>query len=397
MSAIEVNSSELQKIEGRKYNNAGLDAFSGLGDALSDLMDDSEHTFAYLHKDDIIVKKQVREEFEDEDNSLEDLAGSIKRINLIQPILVRPVNGGYELVAGERRFRASLLAGLIKIASIIRALTDEQVEEIQLAENIQRKNLTQIEIAKRLAHKLEHKHGGDVEALCEELNKSRSWVSKFIHLVDLTPQAARLVSQDISADLEVIHTVRQIEKVDPGAAKALVDELKDTRGKKGENARDKAKAVKDAVKPKKPKKEKDNGNGGSTIELAEQQSDKVGTEEENQSLDFGVETAVINAKSQPSPLVIAGSIYNRMFSGASAHGVLNDLSTIEHDTFEEWLHTYYSAGEQCESLGNGVIGGFRNGSFSDEGYGALALVAFLCGSDSNAQFNVINIIGSVKS
>ncbi len=238
-------------------------AFDGLADMLSAgdlgaLIEGNGQDFSLITIAEIAVKPQVREIFEDAENSLEDLANSIREFGVFQPIIIRPIPGPipFELVAGERRLRASIMADKDQIPAMVRELTDEQAEAIQFAENIQRKNLTQIETAKRLQRDLDEL-GGDVEALMAKRQKSRAWISKWLSILDLPEQAQRVITESVSADPEVILAVKQVEKVDPEAAKELVDDLKKGRGKKGENARDKAQAAKDAVKPpKKPRKEK---------------------------------------------------------------------------------------------------------------------------------------------
>lgn len=216
----------------------GVDAFFGQQEG---------DQYSVLRLDDIDVNDQVRTEFEDSESSLAEMAESIKAVGVLQPVLVRPLpSGRYELVAGERRYRASRLAGKDTIPVLIREMTDEQVEEAQLAENIQRKNLTQMEIARRLQRDLD-RLDGDIDALMAKHHKSRGWISKMLGLLNLPEQTQRLVDEDVSADLAVIGAVKVIEKVDPQAARELVDDLKAGRTKG--NARDLAQAAKERVKP----------------------------------------------------------------------------------------------------------------------------------------------------
>lgn len=101
----------------------------------------------YLHLDDIIPNRfQPREVFEE--RALKELAVSIKEHGVIQPIIVRSVNGKYEIIAGERRYKASALAGLTKIPAIIRNLDDKESSKVALLENLQRRNLNPIEEAR---------------------------------------------------------------------------------------------------------------------------------------------------------------------------------------------------------------------------------------------------------
>lgn len=127
----------------------------------------------------ILVKNQVREEFEDEENPLSELADDIKQRGILQPILVRPVQGGkYELVAGERRFRAAKLAGLKAIPAFVKSMTDEEAAEAQFIENIRRKNLTLQEEAQRIQRDLDA-CGGDVEAVLKNTASPKAGVYGF--------------------------------------------------------------------------------------------------------------------------------------------------------------------------------------------------------------------------
>lgn len=226
-------------------------SFAGAAELLGGidaLFNDTGPQYSLIPLGMIEVKAQIRETFEDDENTLEDLAASIKARGLLQPILLRSTSDGYELIAGERRYRASKLAGLEHIPAYIREMSDEEAEDAQMAENIHRKNLTQIEEAKKIQRDLDKL--GSVDAVLERHQKGRPWLSKMLALLDLPEQTKRLVVENVSADIEVINTVKTVEKADPKKAKALVDDLKSTRGQA--NARKKAQAAKDEVKPKKP-------------------------------------------------------------------------------------------------------------------------------------------------
>lgn len=106
-----------------------------------------ENKVVYLRLDDILPNRfQPRENFDEAD--LEELANSIKEHGVIQPIIVRQVGDKYELIAGERRTKASALAGLTTIPAIIRNMDDKESAKISLLENLQRKNLSAIEEAR---------------------------------------------------------------------------------------------------------------------------------------------------------------------------------------------------------------------------------------------------------
>ncbi len=129
---------------------------------------------------------QPRRTFDDE--SLEELAASIKQQGIIQPILVRPIaqSKKFEIVAGERRWRAAKKAGLAEVPVFIREMTDEEVMAAALIENIQREDLTPIEEALAL-HSLRQECGITQEELATRLGKSRSALANTLRLLHLTP------------------------------------------------------------------------------------------------------------------------------------------------------------------------------------------------------------------
>lgn len=125
---------------------------------------------------------QPRKVFKDE--SLAELANSIKEHGVFQPIIVKKSIKGYEIVAGERRYRASKMAGLDKIPAIIRQFTDEQMMEIALLENLQRENLSAIEEAEAYRRMIESL---DItqEELSRRIGKSRSHITNILGLLRL--------------------------------------------------------------------------------------------------------------------------------------------------------------------------------------------------------------------
>ena len=111
-----------------------------------DNMNDNSYKVIEVDINEILPNRfQPREIFEDE--ALQELSASIREHGVIQPIIVRKVGDKYEIIAGERRFRASKKAGLTTIPAIIRDFTDEQMMQIALLENLQRENLNAIEEA----------------------------------------------------------------------------------------------------------------------------------------------------------------------------------------------------------------------------------------------------------
>lgn len=128
-------------------------------------------------------KNQPRTSFNEE--ALEELAESIKAQGLLQPIVVRPLsNGGYQIVAGERRWRACRKAGLSTIKATVMELTDQQTAELALIENLQRENLNPVEEAEGYKYLIETS-GITQEAAADKVHKSRSYVSNSLRILNL--------------------------------------------------------------------------------------------------------------------------------------------------------------------------------------------------------------------
>lgn len=132
-----------------------------------------------------INPKQPRRDFDEQ--SLNELAASIKLHDIIQPLTVSKLaNGKYQLIAGERRFRAAKIAGLIDIPAYIRQANDQQLLELALLENLQREDLNAIEIAisyKRMMEELNHTQ----EQVAERMGKERTTVTNYLRLLKLPP------------------------------------------------------------------------------------------------------------------------------------------------------------------------------------------------------------------
>lgn len=132
----------------------------------------------------VVDPEQPRKRFDDQD--LEELAASISEHGVVQPIIVTPYKGGYQIVAGERRFRASKLIGLDKIPALVRTLTDQHKLEISLIENLQRKDLNVMETATAYL-KLRDQFNLTLEQIGKRVgNKSVSAVSNKLRLLKLS-------------------------------------------------------------------------------------------------------------------------------------------------------------------------------------------------------------------
>ena len=134
--------------------------------------------------------KQPRKEFSEE--ALEDLANSIREYGVIQPILVRPSGKGYELVAGERRWRAAHKAELKQIPAIVRELDDRQNAFYALIENMQREDLNSVEEAEGI-RKIMDDYGLNQEDAAKVIGKSRPYVANSLRLLRLPEEVRQLV------------------------------------------------------------------------------------------------------------------------------------------------------------------------------------------------------------
>lgn len=189
-------------------------------------------------------REQPRRNFDEE--ALEELAESIRQFGLLQPILVHDKKTYYEIVAGERRWRAAKKAGLKEIPVIIKELTEQEIVEISLIENIQRENLNPIEEAqayKRLLTEFNLKQ----EEVAERVSKSRTAVTNSMRLLKLSDRVQQMVIDNM---ITTGHARALITIEDPEqqyeVAKRIFDEKL--------NVRDVEKLVKNLNKPVKEKK-----------------------------------------------------------------------------------------------------------------------------------------------
>ena len=136
-------------------------------------------------------KKQPRKNFEEKE--IKELSESIKNQGLIQPIVIREVPGGmYEIIAGERRWRACQLAGLHSVNCVVMNVDDKNIYELALIENIQRENLNVVEEAKAYKNLIEL-NGIKNEELSKKIGKSSSHISNLIRLLDLDDEIHQMI------------------------------------------------------------------------------------------------------------------------------------------------------------------------------------------------------------
>lgn len=160
----------------------------GLGRGLGSLLRDedfiTDENLLTVDLDKLMAREdQPRKSFDDD--SLKELANSIKADGVIQPIVVRKVDDRYEIIAGERRFRASKLAGLEKVPVVVKNVTDRKARELALVENIQREDLNPIEEAISLKALMEE-YKLTQQELSDIIGKSRSYIANNLRLLNLS-------------------------------------------------------------------------------------------------------------------------------------------------------------------------------------------------------------------
>ena len=191
-------------------------------------------------------RDQPRKNF-DEDALLE-LSDSIKQFGVLQPLLVRKRKDYYEIIAGERRWRASKLAGVKEVPVIIKEYTDQEILEIGLIENIQRENLNPIEEAiayKRLLEEFNLKQ----DEVAERVSKSRTAVTNSMRLLKLSDKVQQMIIDDM---ISTGHARALLAIDDPELQYTLANKIFDEKL----SVRETEKLVKEIKNPKKPKEKK---------------------------------------------------------------------------------------------------------------------------------------------
>ncbi|MGB9663001.1 MAG: ParB/RepB/Spo0J family partition protein [Moorellaceae bacterium] len=227
----------------------------GLGRGLSALLPEAGEPGGEIRYVDVELivggRHQPREEFDQE--KLEELASSIRSHGVIQPVVVRPLGDGkYELVAGERRWRACRLAGLKVIPALVRDLSEREVAEVALIENLQREDLNPIEEA-RAYYALVAEYGLTQEEVAARVGKSRPVIANALRLLqlpapvqemlrkgELTAGHARalLAASEEAVQVEVANRVVE-EGLTVRETEQLIKKMESGRGKGGADARKK--------------------------------------------------------------------------------------------------------------------------------------------------------------
>ena len=191
-------------------------------------------------------RDQPRKNFEE--YALLELADSIKQFGVLQPLLVRKRNDYYEIIAGERRWRAAKLAGVKEIPVIIKEYTDQEIVEIGLIENIQRENLNPIEEAMAFKRLLEEFHLKQDE-VAERVSKSRTAVTNSMRLLKLDDRVQQMIIDDM---ISTGHARALLAVDDAEMQYTLANKIFDEKL----SVRETEKLVKEIKNPKKPKEKK---------------------------------------------------------------------------------------------------------------------------------------------
>lgn len=212
-------------------------------------------------------RDQPRKNFEED--ALLELADSIKQMGVLQPLLVRKRNDYYEIIAGERRWRAAKIAGLKEVPVIIKDYTEQEIVEIGLIENIQRENLNPIEEAMAYKKLLEEFHLKQDE-VAERVSKSRTAVTNSMRLLKLNEKVQQMIIDDM---ITTGHARALLAIDDQEQQYILANKIFDEKL----SVRETEKLIKDIKNPKKPKIKKPVENAFLYDDLANKMKEVMGT------------------------------------------------------------------------------------------------------------------------
>ena len=212
-------------------------------------------------------REQPRKNFEED--ALLELADSIKQFGVLQPLIVQKKKDYYEIIAGERRWRAAKLAGVKEIPVIIKEYTDQEIVEISLIENIQRENLNTIEEAMAFKKLLTEFHLKQDE-VAERVSKSRTAVTNSMRLLKLSDKVQQMIVDDM---ISTGHARALLAIDDPEQQYILANKIFDEKL----SVRETEKLVKDIKNPKKEKPKREIQNSFVYENLEERMKSVIGT------------------------------------------------------------------------------------------------------------------------
>lgn len=178
----------------KKGLGRGIGNFLNSSEKIREVIEEERSKLMEINTSDIVANEdQPRKNFAEEE--LKDLASSIEKYGIIQPLLLKKKEDKYEIIAGERRFRAAKLAGLERVPAIVKDITDHESSRIAIIENIQRKDLNPVEEAMSYRHLLDSQDLTQKE-LAEEIGKSRQYIGNTIRLLNLDPRVLKLLEEE---------------------------------------------------------------------------------------------------------------------------------------------------------------------------------------------------------
>ena len=178
----------------KKGLGRGIGNFLNSSEKIREVIEEERSKLMEISTSNIVANEgQPRKNFNEED--LKDLAASIEKYGIIQPLLLKKKEDKYEIIAGERRFRAAKLASLEKVPAIVKDITDHESSRIAIIENIQRKDLNPVEEAMSYRHLLDSQDLTQKE-LAEEVGKSRQYIGNTIRLLNLDPRVLKLLEEE---------------------------------------------------------------------------------------------------------------------------------------------------------------------------------------------------------
>lgn len=172
----------------------GIGNFLNSSDKIREVIEEEKSKLMEIEISKILPNEdQPRKNFNEDD--LKELASSIKKYGIIQPLLLKKTKDKYEIIAGERRFRAAGMAGLDKVPAIVKDISDDESSRIAIIENIQRKDLNPVEEAMSYRHLLDSQDLTQKE-LADEIGKSRQYIGNTIRLLNLDPRVLKLLEEE---------------------------------------------------------------------------------------------------------------------------------------------------------------------------------------------------------
>ena len=241
----------------------------GLGKGLDSLIPDHKPSGEQKVKITKVEPNRTQPRKNFDEDSLIELADSIRQFGVLQPLLVQKKGDYYEIIAGERRWRAAKMAGLKEIPVIIREYSHQEMVEIALIENIQRENLNPIEEAqafKRLLEEFQLKQ----DEVAERVSKSRTAVTNSMRLLKLDEKVQQMIIDDM---ISTGHARALLAIEDKEQQYILANKIFDEKL----SVRETEKLVKDLKKPKKEKTKKDTSNDFIYRDLEEKMRSVIGT------------------------------------------------------------------------------------------------------------------------